>query len=45
VITRPPARVETVANPRQYAPLLSERVRQEVGAVYWSVVAALMEAR
>lgn len=45
VITREASRVETAANPRQYVPLLGERVRQEVGAVYWSVVTALMETR
>ena len=38
----PPARVETAANPRQYAPLLVAAVSREVPAVYWSVVAALM---
>jgi hypothetical protein len=45
--TLPPAAApaETVANPRQYAPILMERARREIGTAYWSVVAALMEQR
>jgi hypothetical protein len=45
VITRAATRSETAANPRQYAPMLAERMRPEAGAVYWGVVAALMERR
>jgi hypothetical protein len=45
VITRAATRSETAANPRQYAPVLAERVKSEAGAVYWGVVAALMERR
>jgi hypothetical protein len=37
--------LETAANPRQYAPMLLERVKREVAPMYWSVVAALMEQR
>jgi hypothetical protein len=42
-IVRTPARTEMAANPRQYAPLLAEGVRQEAAGLYWSLVEALME--
>jgi len=45
VVARTISRVETAANLRQYAPMLSERARQEVSAAYWSVVTALLESR
>jgi hypothetical protein len=45
VMTRSPTNAEMAANSRQYAPALEARSRQEVGAAYWSVVTALMEAQ
>jgi hypothetical protein len=45
VLSGTAGRAETAANPRQYAPMLLEQVKREVGPMYWSVVAALMEQR
>jgi hypothetical protein len=45
VLSRPAGRIDTAANPRQYAPMLLDSVKRDIAAVYWMVVTTLMEQR